>query len=46
MSEDNWEDYSSEFMFPSEDEPCTCDHESVEHGYSSCDAPHCPCLAY
>ena len=48
MSEDgdSWGDYDSAFMFPSEDEPCTCDHEPVEHGYGGCEVEGCPCLAY
>jgi hypothetical protein len=41
-----WDGYSSQFMFPAEGTECTCDHETVEHGYSGCDAGECPCDAY
>jgi hypothetical protein len=41
-----WEDYDSQFMFPGEDGPeCSCEHETVEHGYSSCEVDGCPCEA-
>ena len=48
MSEDDggsWDDYSSEFMFPGDGPGCTCDHETIDHGYSGCDAGGCPCEA-
>ena len=45
-SEDSWDDYSSEFMFPGDDHECTCDHETIEHGYGSCDMDDCPCEAH
>ena len=47
--DDIWEDYSSEFMFPSEDEPCTCadqGHDATQHGYSGCEVEGCTCQAY
>jgi hypothetical protein len=43
---DEWEGYSSAFMFPSEDEPCTCEHLPHEHDYSSCAIDNCTCQAY
>ena len=46
MSEDSWDDYSSAFMFPAEGTECTCEHETVEHGYGSCEADGCLCEAY
>jgi hypothetical protein len=42
---DSWEDYSSQFMFPGDGPECTCDHETVDHGYGGCDADGCPCEA-
>jgi hypothetical protein len=52
--DDIWEDYSSEFMFPSEDEPCTCPvgndgypiHDATQHDYSSCTVEDCDCEAH
>lgn len=49
MSEDygeSWDDYDSQFMFPGEDDPCTCDHETVDHDYDSCAIEGCPCEAH
>ena len=43
---DSWADYSSQFMFPSEDEECTCEHETFEHDYNSCTVEGCDCKAY
>ena len=44
--EDSWDDYSSAFMFPGDDQECTCEHETIEHGYGSCDVDGCPCEAH
>lgn len=51
MSDDEdggWEDYSSDFMFPSEDTPCICadEHDPTQHGYDGCEVDDCPCKAY
>jgi hypothetical protein len=41
----SWDDYSSAFMFPGEGPDCICEHETVEHGYGSCEADGCECEA-
>ena len=46
VSEDSWDDYSSQFMFPGDDKECTCEHETVDHDYASCGADGCPCEAH
>jgi hypothetical protein len=45
---DDWEGYSSEFMFPAEGTECICadDHDATQHGYDSCQVDGCPCPAY
>lgn len=35
----DWEEYTS-FVGP-----CTCDHETEEHGWGSCDVDDCDCDA-
>jgi hypothetical protein len=44
--DDSWDDYSSEFMFPGDGEECTCEHETVDHGYTCCDVEGCSCGAH
>ena len=46
VSEDSWDDYSSQFMFPGYDTDCTCEHETVDHDYSRCGVDGCPCEAH
>jgi hypothetical protein len=43
--DDSWDDYESQFMFPCDGPECTCEHETVDHGYTGCDMNGCPCEA-
>jgi hypothetical protein len=46
VSENSWDDYSSEFMFPGDDRECICVHDATCHDYASCTVDGCPCEAY
>jgi hypothetical protein len=48
MTDDDWMDYSSEFMFPAEGMECTpmclaAAHDPQDHGYDSCEREGCDC---
>lgn len=44
-SGDSWDGYESQFMFPGTGPDCSCDHETIEHGYAGCEVEGCPCEA-